>query len=133
MVLMPSLAFAQVCPASTWVVNGFRAAADGSGTPGSTAAIAFIGTGTMGGCVYSKIGGATNAPTMCQTFIQAGGHGFTATWSNVTARTNAPVSAGCRFDCGSGLPKSNTCFVNAETGMPVELLEFSVESVISPP
>lgn len=114
--LIPDVVMAQACPGNAGAAFDFALVQNVPNT-----ATTFIGTG----CDTAKVGGS-HAPTTCWV-ENASFHRFRATWANTAARTNAVSPAGCSFMCGIGTMKSNTCFVRATDGLPVELMEFSVE------
>lgn len=90
--------------------------------PGSAAT--FIG----GGCSTVSVGAP--APGACGYANNSGSHYFFAQWSNATQRNSAKPSGGCSFMCQGTGPMgtaSPSCFVRAEDGLPVELMEFSVD------
>lgn len=116
--LIPDLASAQKCPfKSSQIFNRTVQVYSNTMLP----ATAFFGSG----CSYVKVGGS-NAPTKCLAAISASRHIFSLHWLDVTARLNGGSTAGCSFMCG-GTSKPNTCFVRGSDGLPVELMEFSVD------
>ena len=85
---------------------------------GSNGLYQFIGTG---GCTYMKFG--PEQPVRCETarntavaFIRAG-------WDQYGTPAT-PNANGCTFTCDGG---ANVCQVRGGDGLPVELMEFSVE------
>jgi len=120
--LCPNLATA-ACPASMFYTADSSATARGNSGIG----VAFIG----GSCTTSKIG-SPYPPTDCTTItVSPSFHIFRAIWPETSYRTSAPLSAGCSFMCQGIGPMGTTspsCFVRALDGMPVELMEFSIDS-----
>ena len=131
--LITNVAIAARCPGSMTNVNADRV----SVTASPPTAIAFIFQSSIiqqgMGCNYTKIGGSF-APSLC--FGGTVGYGsdnmqsFKAIWASATALASASPSAGCLFTCpgvGSMGTASPTCFVRALDGLPVELMQFSVD------
>ena len=118
--LIPDVVMAQACPGSNLAIGNLASAKRSPAT-----ATAFIGPG----CSVDHVGGP-NAPLFCYENILSMHHEFRALWSSTMGRTTAPSSAGCRFNClgvGTMGTASPSCFVRASDGLPVELMEFSVE------
>ena len=117
--LLPSLASAQACPGANGYV-GASAYVYGSSATGA----AFIGTGCTAVIIPST--GHSQAPINCGGQAITGFHSFLAEWVSAGARVAAGTMGGCRFNC-AGTTGATTCFVDGANGLPVELMEFSVE------
>jgi len=120
-ILMPDVTSAQVCPGTNHNATGKKAIAYAG--PANTTTLTFIGTGCSSG-----VTGASFPPTSCLARYGTGWVALSALWSTTSKREMASASAGCSFMCGFiATGRANTCFVRAEDGLPVELMEFGVE------
>jgi len=120
--LIPDVAFAQ-CPGDHSIIQGGLWAQARKAPPTATA---FIGTQ---GCPYVKVG--AYPPSACLLALNTMSHRFIAAWPDSAQRIMGGTTAGCSFMCLNGVGSMGTvgptCFVRAIDGLPIELMEFSVE------
>jgi len=115
-------ASAQPCPGT--MAGAVTTHAYVSNTMSSTA-MTFIGPG----CTVMGVGPVY--PSACRAFGGGTYHVFSAMWSSTAGRLAAGSTGGCSIMCqGTGTmgTTSPSCFVRASDGLPVELMEFNVES-----
>lgn len=113
---------AQVCPGDIQVAFNQLARAGASDATSSAAANLIRNNLPCSAVPTAPASMPSLQPSSCNTFTNSTIVLFDAIWANTAARTVAGTQAGCRFDCGAF-----TCRVRAADGMPVELLELSIE------
>jgi hypothetical protein len=70
----------------------------------------------------SAFGPASLRPTNCERKMSASRIVLEAAWASVAAKFAAGTEAGCEFTCGD-----KVCRMNGASGLPVELMSFSVD------
>jgi hypothetical protein len=116
--LIPDVVMAQACPGTNHEGNELKGKASSSGfTNNATADLYnFIGTAGCSGMAF----GATQ-PWLCGSARFTGRAELYANWL-VADEPATPSLNGCSFNCGGKI-----CQVRGGDGLPVELMEFSVD------